>query len=489
MSATAKKSLDRVLKLMADTNCDSLDLKFTDLPGTWQHLSLPKSQLNEDLFERGTGFDGSSIRGFQSIEESDMLLVPRADTATVDPFIAGTLTIIADVSDPLTNSDYSSDPRFVARKAEKHLSQTGIGDVSYWGPELEFFVFDSVRFDQRTNYGYYFIDSDEGIWNSGSEHMVGRGPSGEPLPNLGSRPRLKEGYFPAPPVDTMTDLRNECAKIMETTYGMEIEKHHHEVATAGQGEIDMRYGPLLAIADHVMEYKYVVRNVAKRHGKVATFMPKPLFEDNGTGMHTHQSIWKDGLPLFADPNGGRYAGLSELGLNYIGGLLHHAKALAALVAPSSNSYKRLVPGFEAPTILAMSARNRSAAARIPMYFQDPHAKRVEFRPPDPSCNPYLAFSAMLMAGLDGIQRGLDPGEALEVDLYELSEEELGKLRHMPDSLNAALNELEDDHEFLLSGNVFTPDLLETWVKFKRETEVDGVRLRPHPHEFFLSFDA
>jgi len=468
-----------VLQMMKDNNCDHLDIKFTDVPGTWQHLGLPINEVNDDLFVKGTGFDGSSIRGFQVINESDMLLVPDASTATADPFIERTVSIIADVRDPVAEGDYSRDPRYIARKAEKHLKASGVGDVSYWGPEIEFFIFDSVRFDQTAHSSYYYVDSEEGIWNSGNEKALDGGM------NLGYRPRHKQGYFPAPPLDTQTSIRNECVREMQK-FGIVVEKHHHEVATGGQGEIDMRYDSLLKMADNVMAYKYVVRNVARCHGKVATFMPKPLFGDNGTGMHTHQSIWKAGDPLFA---GDKYAGFSELGLNYVGGLLHHGRALMALLAPTSNSYKRLVPGFEAPTILALSARNRSAAARIPMYFSDRKAKRIEFRPPDPSCNPYLAFSAMLMAGLDGIEKGLDPGQPLDADLYELPAREVAKLRQVPSSLEAALAALEEDHDFLTKGGVFTEDMLEAWIQFKRETEVDALRLRPHPYEFYLSFDA
>jgi glutamine synthetase len=469
-----------VLNLMKANDCDSLDIKFVDVPGTWQHVGLPIGEVNDDLFVRGTGFDGSSIRGFQVINESDMLLVPDASTAVVDPFMDRTVSIIADIRDPMTSSAYSRDPRFVTQKAEQYLKDSGIGDVSNWGPELEFFVFDSVRFAQSANEAFYHVDSEEGIWRSGEYYNVG-----EDGPNLGMRPRHKEGYFPVPPVDTFTDFRNECSRLM-AQYGIIVEKHHHEVATAGQGEIDMRYDSLLKMADNVMAFKYVVKNVARKQGKVATFMPKPLFGDNGTGMHVHQSIWKDGQPLFA---GDGYAGMSELGLNYVGGLLAHGPALMAFVAPSSNSYKRLVPGFEAPTILALSARNRSAAARIPMYFPDPKAKRVEFRPPDPTANPYLAFSAMLMAGIDGIQNKLSPGEPVDFDLFEASAEQLKALKQVPGTFEEALNALEADHDFLLKGGVFTEDLLEAYIAFKRETQVDEIRLRPHPWEFFLSFDA
>jgi len=475
----ADTNVSSVLKLMKDNDCDILDLKFIDVPGTWQHVALPIAEVNDALFEKGTGFDGSSVRGFQTIDESDMLLLPHAETAKVDPFMEKTVSIIADIRDPLTNSNYSRDPRYITIKAEQYLKDSGVGDTSYWGPELEFFVFDSVQFFQKENEAYFKVDSDEGIWNSGSETMIDGGP------NIGQRPGYKGGYFPASPIDTMHDLRGEMTRIM-IDLGIEIEKHHHEVATGGQGEIDLRYDSMLSMADKVMRYKYVVKNVAQSWGKVATFMPKPLFNDNGTGMHTHQSIWKDGKPLFA---GKEYAGLSKMALNYIGGIIKHGRALMGLCAPTSNSYKRLVPGFEAPTILALSARNRSAACRVPMYFDNPAAKRVEFRSADPTCNPYLAFPAMLMAGLDGIENGYDPGEALENDLFELSSEEQAKLKQVPGSIEAALDALEEDHDFLLKGDVFTSDLLEAFISHKRETEVDEVRTRPHPWEYFLTFNA
>ena len=471
---------ESVRKMMEDNDCDHLDIKFADVPGTWQHVGLPIEEVTDDLFVRGTGFDGSSIRGFQVINESDMLLLPDASTAVVDPFMDRVVSVVANIRDPLTSESYSRDPRYVSQKAEQYLKDTGIGDVSFWGPELEFFIFDHVRFAQGANFGFYHIESEEGAWRSGEEFNV----TGEGL-NLGMKPRFKEGYFPAPPVDTFQDLRSECVRIMRR-YGIIVEKHHHEVATAGQGEIDMRYDALVKMADNVMAYKYVVKNVAKSHGQVATFMPKPLFQDNGTGMHVHQSIWMDGTPLFA---GDGYAGISELGLNYIGGLLAHAPALMAFLAPTTNSYKRLVPGFEAPTILALSARNRSAAARIPVYFPDPKAKRVEFRPPDPTANPYLAFAAMLMAGLDGIQNKTDPGVPVDQDLYSMPPEELAKLKQVPGSLAESLDALEADSDFLLKGGVFTPDLIEAYISFKRESQVDQVRLRPHPYEFYLSFDA
>ena len=470
-----------VIKLMKENGCDILDIKFTDLPGTWQHVAVPTSEVTDDLFTKGTGFDGSSIRGFQSIEESDMLLVPDAKTIAVDPFQDGTVTVIADIRDPKTGEDYSRDPRNIAKKAAAHLKSSGVGDISYWGPEVEFFIFDSIKFSYGANHGYHEVDSDEGIWNSGEDSML----DGFTL-NTGMRPRHKEGYFPVSPVDTLHDMRSEMVRILVNDFGIPVEKHHHEVATAGQGEIDIVFDELLKTADSVMAYKYIVKNVAKRHGKVATFMPKPIFNDNGTGMHTHQSIWKNGKTLMA---GNEYAGLSKLALNYIGGLIKHGKSLMALAAPTTNSYKRLTPGFEAPTILALSARNRSAACRIPVYFDNPKAKRVEFRSADATCNPYLTFSAMLMAGLDGIKNGYLPGDPLEEDLFELSSEELSKFPQVPGSLEEALNSLENDHDYLLEGNVFTEDVIESWIDFKRENDVVPIQLRPHPYEFYLSFDA
>ncbi|MBA46956.1 MAG: type I glutamate--ammonia ligase [Dehalococcoidia bacterium] len=476
----ANESKD-ALKLMKDSGCDVLDIKFIDLPGVWQHVSVPISEVDDALFTKGTGFDGSSIRGFQSIDESDMLLVPDKSTVKIDPFVDGQVTVIADIKDPVSDDKYSKDPRNIAKKAEEYLKSTGVGDNSFWGPEVEFFVFDSAQFDYSPNSSMHYVDSDEGIWNSGNPYMI----DGE-TPNMAHRPKHKGGYFPVSPVDTQQEMRNEMIRIMRDSFGIKVEKQHHEVATAGQGEIDIVYNTLLDTADNVMAYKYVVKNVAKRHGKVATFMPKPIFEDNGTGMHTHQSIWKDGKPLFA---GDGYGGFSKLGLNYTGGLIKHGKALMALAAPTTNSYKRLTPGYEAPTILALSARNRSAACRVPMYFQNPAAKRIEFRSADPTCNPYLTFSAMLLAGLDGIENGYDPGEPLEHDLFELPLEEQAKLPQVPGSLEEALNALEEDHDFLLKGGVFTEDLIKSWIDFKRENDVDPIRLRPHPYEFYLSFDA
>lgn len=469
-----------VIEFAKENNIDMVDLKLVDVPGAMQHLTVPIGELTEELFAEGTGFDGSSIRGFQSIDESDMLLVPDPATAAVDPvFDIPTLSMICNVRDPMTGGNYSRDPRWIAQKAEEYLSSSGIAKISYWGPELEFFIFDTARFDQDARSGYYFIDSDEGRWNTGSEISI----NGEL--NLGYQPRHKEGYFPSPPVDTMTDLRSEVS-LKLAGFGIEVEKHHHEVATAGQGEIDFKYDLLTKTADNVLVYKYILKNTAREYGKVATFMPKPLFGDNGTGMHTHQSLWDDGENLFS---GDGYAGMSEMMAYYIGGLLKHAPALLAFCAPTTNSYRRLVPGFEAPVNLVYSARNRSAAARIPMYFDKPAARRVEFRPPDPTCNPYLAFPAMLMAGIDGIVNKIEPGDPIETDLYHMAPEETAKIRHVPTSLEESLDALENDHEFLTKGDVFTTDVIETWLDYKRTNEIDEVRMRPHPYEFSLYFDA
>ncbi|MSQ06832.1 MAG: type I glutamate--ammonia ligase [Dehalococcoidia bacterium] len=457
-----------------------IDLKFTDMPGTWQHLSIPLSEWTEENISDGYGFDGSSIRGFKPIQESDMLLMPDASTAVVDPFCRiPTLSVICNIMEP-TREYFTRDPRFIAQKAEAFLAQSGLADLSYWGPELEHFIFDSARFDQTANSAFYHIDSDEGIWNTGAERTLSGGP------NLANRPRLKEGYFPVSPMDSLQDIRSECVQRMEH-FGIIVEKHHHEVATAGQNEIDMRFDTLTKMADQVMIQKYCVKNVAKAHGKVATFMPKPLFGDNGSGMHTHQSLWKNGKPLFYDANG--YALFSDMGRHYIGGLLAHTPALLALIAPTTNSYRRLVPGYEAPVNLVYSTRNRSACIRIPEYFKSPASRRLEYRIPDPSCNPYLAFSAMLMAGLDGIINEVEPPEPVDVNLYELSPQEAAKIKQVPGSLQEVLEALERDHEFLLRGGVFTQDLIDTWLEYKRTRELDPVRLRPVPYEFFLYFDA
>ena len=452
-----------------------VDLKFVDLIGTWQHFTIPASELTEDLFKDGSGLDGSSIRGWKAINNSDMLVVPDPATACMDPFTAvPTLSVIGNVVDPISRETYERDPRYIAQKAEKYLQSTKIGDTSYWGPEAEFFIFDNARYDQTSHSGYYYIDSEEGVWNMGQEGV-----------NLGGKIRHKEGYFPVPPTDTQQDIRSEMILEMEKV-GIAIEKHHHEVATAGQAEIDIRFDSLLRTADKMMMYKYIVKNVARRHGKTVTFMPKPLFGDNGSGMHTHQSIWKDSKPLFA---GKEYAGVSQMCLHYIGGILKHAPALAAITNPTTNSYKRLTPGFEAPVLLAYSSRNRSAGIRIPMYSPSPKAKRIEVRFPDPGANPYLAFSAMLMAGLDGIENKINPGEPAEKDLYDLEAKEAAKIRTMPGSLDEALSNLEKDHKFLLKGGVFTEDLIEAWIGYKRSKEVDPMRLRPHPYEFFLYYDV
>lgn len=470
-----------VLDFCKKNKVQVVDLKFVDLLGTWQHFSIPVEELSEGTFKDGSGLDGSSIRGWKAIQSSDMLAVPDATTACLDPFTAvPTLSLVCNIMDPVTREIYDRDPRYIAQKAEKHLKNTKIGDTSYWGPEAEFFIFDTARFDQTSHSGYYYVDSDEGIWNTGKENCPGGG-----YTNLGNKIRHKEGYFPVAPIDTQQDIRSEMIVEMQKV-GIPVEKHHHEVATAGQAEIDLRFDSLVTMADKMMMYKYIVKNVAKRHGKTVTFMPKPLFGDNGSGMHTHQSIWKDGKPLFA---GKEYAGISELCLNYIGGILKHAPALAAFTNPTVNSYKRLTPGFEAPVLLAYSSRNRSAGIRIPMYSPSPKAKRIEVRFPDPSANPYLAFAAMLMAGLDGIENKISPGAPMDKDLYDLEPKEAAKVPTMPGSLDEALRNLEKDHQFLLKGGVFTEDLIETWISYKRSKEADQVRLRPHPYEFFLYYDC
>jgi glutamine synthetase len=471
-----ERTPDDVLQLIGDEGIEIVDVRFCDLPGLMQHFSMPAGQLTAEVFDEGVGFDGSSIRGFQEIQESDMLLVPDPNTAVIDPFTQHkTLNLNCFVNDPVTGESYSRDPRYVARKAEEYLTSTGLADTCYVGPEAEFFVFDDVRFDQNEHEGYYSIESVEAAWNTGREEN----------PNLGYKPRYKEGYFPVPPMDHFQDLRSEMILVLERA-GVEIEIHHHEVGTAGQAEIDMRFDSLLRMADKLMLYKYVVKNVARQAGKTATFMPKPVFQDNGSGMHTHQSLWKGGEPLFYSEAG--YAGLSDMGRWYIGGLLTHAPAILAFSNPTTNSYKRLVPGYEAPVNLVYSQRNRSAAVRIPLYSQSPKAKRLEFRCPDPACNPYLAFSAMLMAGLDGIQNRIEPPDPVDKDLYDLPPEELSKVPQVPGSLEAVLSALEDDQAFLKAGGVFTDDLIETWVTYKRENEVDALRLRPHPWEFALYYD-
>ncbi len=466
------KTPKEVLEYAKQQGARFVDFKFVDLPGVWQHFSATVDELSEDLFTEGIGFDGSSIRGFQAIHESDMLLMPDPATAVMDPFCAApTLSLLCNVKDPITGKAYSRDPRHIAQKAVAYLTSTGLGDTSYWGPEAEFFVFDSVSYEQNQWSAHYSVDSGEAIWNSGKT-------------GLGHQPRWKEGYFPVSPGDTLQDLRSEIVtKLVEL--GIPTEVHHHEVATAGQCEIDMRFSDLVGMADNLLMYKYVVKNVAKAHGKTATFMPKPLWGDNGSGMHVHQSIWKDGANLFFDKKG--YALLSKSAKYYIGGLLRHAPALLALVAPTVNSYHRLVPGFEAPVNIAYSRRNRSAAVRIPMYSDSPKTKRVEFRCPDPSCNPYLAFAAMLMAGLDGIQKRMDPGDPADYDIFE--HHGPNGIKQVPGSLSESLCALEGDYEFLLKGGVFTQDVLETWIGLKRSKEIDPVRLRPHPYEFYLYYDC
>jgi glutamine synthetase len=469
-----------VLRLAADEGVEIVDVRFADLPGLMQHFSIPTHELTEEAFEEGYGFDGSSIRGFQEIQESDMLLIPDPNTAVIDPFRRHkTLNLNCFVQDPVTGEDYTRDPRNIARKAEAYVASTGIADTAYFGPEPEFYIFSGVRFDQNQHSGFYFLESIEGVWNAGEEIEL------DGTPNLGYKPRYKEGYFPVPPMDHFQDVRSEMALVMERL-GIEIEVQHHEVGTAGQAEIDMRFDTLLRMADKVMLYKYVVKNVAREHGLSVTFMPKPIFQDNGSGMHTHQSLWKGGEPLFFDENG--YAGVSDVGRWYIGGLLKHAPAILAFANPTTNSYKRLVPGYEAPVNLVYSQRNRSAACRIPLYSKSPKAKRVEFRCPDPSCNPYLAFSAMLMAGLDGVQNRIEPPDPVDKDIYDLPPEELKDIPQVPGSLEAVLESLEADHEFLLKGDVFTTDVIETWIDYKRTHELAEVNLRPHPWEFYLYYD-
>ena len=468
-----------VLEFAAERSVEMVDLKFVDLPGTWQHMTLPIGALDAGDFEAGLGFDGSSIRGFQEIHESDMLLMPDPTTALIDPYYhRGTLSLICSIADPVLGEPYARDPRFVAQKAERHLTDSGIADVAYFGPEAEFFVFDHIAYEQREHRAFYEIDSSEGFWNTGA-------PAGT-SPNLAYKLRQKEGYFPVPPADSLANLRSEMVAAMESL-GIRCEFHHHEVSSGGQGEIDMRFQSLLKMADQMMIYKYVVKNEAARAGKTATFMPKPIFEENGSGMHVHQSLWKDGEPLMFGQGG--YAHLSDLAKHYIAGLLTHAPALLAFCAPTTNSYRRLVPGYEAPVNLVYSARNRSACVRVPMYHEAPRTKRIEFRSPDPTANPYLAFSALMMAGLDGIKRELDPGEPLDADIYELPAEKLAKIGTVPSSLDAALDALEADHEFLLDGDVFTDGLIDAYVRYKREAEVDAIRMRPHPWEFALYHDA
>jgi glutamine synthetase len=470
-----------VLRFAEENGAKVVDFKFVDVPGTWQHFTIPISQFDVDAFYQGLGFDGSSIRGFQEIEASDMLVMPDPTTAIMDPFGAvATLSLICDVAEPGTMAPYERDPRSLAKRAEAYLRETRIADKAYFGPEAEFFIFDDVRYDSSAQRQFFAVDSREGVWNTGSDEG----------PNLGNKVRTKEGYFPVPPVDTFQDLRNEMSLMLESL-GIPVERQHHEVASAGQAEIDLKYDTLVAMADKMMTYKYVVKNVAHRNGRVATFMPKPIFGDNGSGMHVHQSLWKHGEPLFHDSCG--YAGLSETARFYIGGLLLHAPAILAFAAPTTNSYKRLVPGFEAPVNLVYSARNRSAAIRIPMYSDNPKAKRVEFRPPDPSCNPYLAFTAMLLAGLDGIQNRIDPEThgmgPIDKNIYSLSAAEAAEIRSVPGSLGEALSALDRDRGFLTDSGVISDSFIDSYIAFKTARELDEVRLRPTPHEYFLYFDV
>lgn len=465
-----------IVALCREEGVKAVDFRFTDFLGSWQHFTIPVGKLENDVFDNGLGFDGSSIRGWQAINESDMLVMPQPETAKIDPFATlPTLSLICNIQDPISGEDYSRDPRNIARKGVNYLRSSGIADAAFFGPEAEFFIFDDVRFDQNSHEGYYHLDSVEAQWNRGRNEG----------PNLGNKIRHKEGYFPVPPVDQMMDIRNEMMQCM-IDCGLDVECQHHEVGTAGQAEIDLKYGELVDMADGMMLYKYIVKNVARRHNKTVTFMPKPVFADNGSGMHTHISLWKDGEPLFA---GDEYAGLSDMALHAIGGILRHAPSLLAFTNPTTNSYKRLVPGYEAPVNLAYSQRNRSAACRIPMYSSSPKAKRVEFRCPDPSCNPYLAFTALLMAAIDGIQNKISPGDPLDVDIYELPPSEVEQIPKTPSSLNDALDALEEDHQFLLRGEVFTQDVINSWINYKRENEVNALRLRPHPYEFCMYYDV
>ena len=467
-----------VIAMAKEHEAQIVDLRFTDLPGQVQHLSVPVHELTEQKLTEGQPFDGSSVRGFQEIQESDMLLMPDCDSAYMDPFTKhATLNITCFVKDPVTGEDYSRDPRNIAKKAELYLKQTGIADRSYWGPEAEFYIFDSIRHDQSQFEGYYHIDSVAGAWTSGKEEAGG---------NLGYKPRYKGGYFALPPTDKYQDLRTDMVLNLEKV-GLTIEVHHHEVGTAGQAEIDMRYDTLLTTADNVMKYKYVVKNTAYQAGKTVTFMPKPLFMDNGSGMHTHQSLWDGDDNLFWDEVG--YGGISDAARWYIGGLIAHAPALLAFTNPTTNSYRRLVPGYEAPIKLVYSQRNRSACVRIPLGTKGPGAKRLEFRTPDPSCNPYLAFSAMLMAGIDGIKNKIEPPDPIDKDLYDLPPEEHAAVKQVPGSLLEVLGELESDHQWLLEGGVFTQDVIDTWIEYKRIEEHDAVALRPHPFEFGLYYDV
>jgi glutamine synthetase len=473
--ATKTATPKEVIELAKKAGAKMADIKFVDTFGTWQHFTVPIYEVTDEVFTEGFGFDGSSIRGWKSIEASDMLAMPDPATAFIDPFCAApTLSLTCTIAETGTKEAYNRDPRGIAQRGEKYLASTGLADSAVFGPEAEFFIFDNVQYDSKCNGTFYSVDSEEGIWNSGREEM----------PNLGYKIRYKEGYFPVGPTDTQQDLRTEMCLVMQEL-GIQVERQHHEVATAGQAEIDFRFDTLVKTADNMMLYKYIIKNVAKKHGKTASFMPKPLFGDNGSGMHTHMSLWKKGKPLFP---GNEYAGLSQMALYYIGGVLKHAKALCAICSPTTNSYKRLVPGYEAPVNLAYSARNRSAAIRIPTFSESPKAKRIEYRPPDPSANPYLCYTALLMAGLDGVLNKIEPGEPMDKNLYELPPEELAKVPQVPGSLGEALDCLEQDHEFLLKGDVFTMDFIDMWIAQKRK-EADALRLRPHPYEFHLYYDV
>lgn len=470
------KRVQDVFKLIKEKEVKMIDFRFTDMPGQWQHFSIPADKLEESHFYEGLGFDGSSIRGWKSINESDMLVMPDASSAKIDPFIKyKSIFIICDIVDPMTMKPYDRDPRLIARKAVEYMKSTGIADVAYFGPEAEFFILDHVAYNINEYSSWYRIDSREGFWNTGSEAEA----------NLGHKIKIKEGYFPVPPSDSTNDLRNMMVENL-INLGIDVEVQHHEVATAGQSEIDFRFGPLLDAADNLQTFKYVVKNTAREAGKTATFMPKPIFGDNGSGMHTHVSLWKDGKPLFA---GDQYAGLSEMAVNFIGGILKHAPSLLAFTNPTTNSYKRLVPGYEAPVNLVYSMRNRSACIRIPTYSNNPKAKRVEFRCPDGTANPYLAFSAILLAGLDGIENKIDPGPHVDKDIYHLSEAEKKEIRQAPGSLEISLDNLKRDHDFLLKGGVFTEDIIQTWIDYKMDKEVKEVQLRPHPYEFHLYYEV
>jgi glutamine synthetase len=470
------KTSKDILTLIRENDVKFIDIKFTDLPGSWQHFSVPAASFDQGAFDNGLPFDGSSIRGFTSIDKSDMLLRLDPDSAVLDPFHdVKTLSILADVEDIVTGEKFGHDPRYVAKKAERYLQTTGIADTAYFGPEAEFYIFNDVRYDQNMHSGYYYVESDEASWNSGRDEK----------PNLGYKMRTKEGYFPVAPKDTMQDLRSEmCLSLMEA--GIAVEAHHHEVGNAGQAEIDLRFDSLVKMADKLLLYKYIVKNTAAQNGYTVTFMPKPLFQDNGSGMHIHVSFWRNGENIFHDQAG--YSRLSQTAIYYIGGVLKHASSLLAFCAPSTNSYKRLVPGYEAPINLVYSARNRSAAVRIPITKAS-KSTRVEFRAPDPTANPYLAFAALAMAGIDGIQNKILPLGPYDKDLYDLTTDEKTLIPHTPTSLEEALNALNNDREYLLKGDVFTNDLIDTYINYKQTREVEGVASRPHPYEFALYYDA